>query len=423
MKRVGRDHDQRAHGGHVERRGQRRAHRHPALELAVIVLRDVEPARRGDLRRRIFHQRGRCEPPLCNRLGIQKGLERGARLAQRQHPVDLAGLAELAGRPYPGQHGARGVVQHQHRAVFHMPPAQFAQVLLQALHRKALQRRAQGGGHPLGHGAVLVPLAQQVARKVWRHTLARIERAALQCGRGEQVQRIAIHTRRLGTGALLHVAQHAAGTLRHQRRPCVGRAHQRCCHRGFAVVQAVGRLVEQRAAEGINAHQLAAKRHEVEVSLQDLVLAPAPVQHLGSHRLAQLLHHGAPAGALAPVPVEQTGQLHGDGAGPARALVPQVAPGGGRRGAPVHAAVLKKALVLAEHQGRAQGGRHLRQRHPLAASHGGIGAQALQHLAFAGEDEGVGGAEVGAHFVEDWQRPGRRRASCQRQDDGPCTTT
>src|SRR2546429_4236622 len=53
--------------------------------------------------------------------------------------------------------------------------------------------------------------------------------------------------------------------------------------------------------------------------------------------------------------------LHGDGAGAARALVPEVAPGGGGHGGPVHAAVLVEALVLAEHQGRAQRGRDVGQ--------------------------------------------------------------
>jgi hypothetical protein len=108
-----------------------------------------------------------------------------------------------------------------------------------------------------------------------------------------------------GAGALLHVAQHAAGPLRHQRGPRIGRAHQGRGHRRLAVVQPVGGLAKQRAAQRINAHQLAAKRHEVEVGLQDLVLAPAPVQHLRGHGLPQLLHHGAPARALAPVPVQQ----------------------------------------------------------------------------------------------------------------------
>ena len=93
---IGRHHHQRAHGRHIERRGQRRAHRHPALELAVVVLRDVQAAGRGDLGRRVIHQRSRREPLLGNRLRVQKRLERGAWLARGQHAIDLTGLTQCA---------------------------------------------------------------------------------------------------------------------------------------------------------------------------------------------------------------------------------------------------------------------------------------------------------------------------------------
>jgi hypothetical protein len=156
----------------------------------------------------------------------------------------------------------------------------------------------------------------------------------------------------------LHLAQHTAGTLGHQRRPGVGRTHQGGGHGRLARVQAMGGFAKQRAAQGVQADDLAAKRHQVQVGLQNLVFAPAPLQHLRGHGLAQLLHYRAPARSLAQIAhlraIEQARQLHGDGAGAARALVPQIAPGRCRHAAPVHAAVLVKALVFRQHHGLAQ---------------------------------------------------------------------
>jgi hypothetical protein len=186
----------------------------------------------------------------------------------------------------------------------------------------------------------------------------------------------------------------------------------------------MGGLAKQGAAEGINTHQLAPKRHKVEVGLQNLVFAPTPVEHLGGHRLAELLRHAAPTGPLAQVgcvrAVEQARQLHGQGAGTARALVPQIAPSGGRGGAPVHPAVLVKALVFRQHHGGAQRRRHLGQRHPGPAPHLGIGAHTLQHLAFAREQHGFRRLEAPAYFVKRGQGPGQ--AGTHRQAHQPRPT-
>jgi hypothetical protein len=92
------------------------------------------------------------------------------------------------------------------------------------------------------------------------------------------------------------------------------------------------------------------------------------------------------------------------------ARVPEVAPGRGRHRAPVDAAVFVEAAVLAQHHGRAQGRRHVGQRDPLAAPHGGIGAHALQQFAVAVEHGGVGGTEIALHVLEARKRPGRVRA-------------
>ena len=130
---VRRDHGAGAHRRHVERRGQRGAHADPALELAVVVLRDVQAAGGLQVGRRIVQQRGGGEALFGNRLGVQEGLERAAGLAPAGRHVDLRGVAQVAGGADPGQHLAAGVVEHHHGAVFDVLPPQFLHVLLQGL--------------------------------------------------------------------------------------------------------------------------------------------------------------------------------------------------------------------------------------------------------------------------------------------------
>ena len=418
VKTVGAHHHQGAHRGHVERRGQCRARRDPALEMPVVILRNIEAVGGGNVGRRILDQRCRRESFFRDCLGIQKRLERGAGLTPGQDAIDLLRLTQHARRTDPRQHLARGVVEHHDRAVFHIAIPQLAQVARERFDRQALQRRADGGANlqclflhlflRLVGGLVLrAHLGEQLPGKMRRDPLVGIERAALQRAGREQIERIATRGLRLA-----HFLKHATGALRHERWLGVGCAHQSGGNRGLAVVQTVRGLVEQRARQRVDPHQLAAKRHQVEIGLENLVLAPAPIEHLRGHRLPDFLHHGASARTLPPVAFQQSGELHGDGAGTARALIPEIAPGRGRHRAPIHATVLKKALVLAQHQGRAQGRRDIRQRNPLAAPHACVGANALNRLALAGEHLGFGGAKVLSHFVECGQR--ERRGGPQR---------
>ena len=275
-------------------------------------------------------------------------------------------------------------------------------------HRHALQRRAEARFHlrRFHVRALTSQLRQQLPRVMRRDAFARIERTTLQRTRGEQIERIAVRRLRLA-----HVLEHATGPLRHLRRFGVGRTDQCGGNGGLALVEAMRRLVEQRARQRIDAHQFAAKRHDIEIGLQNLVLAPAPVEHLRGHRLADLLHHRAPARPLPPVAIEQPGKLHGDGARPARALVPEIAPGRSGHRTPVHAAVFKEALVLAHHQRRAQRGRHIGQRRPLATSHRGVGTDALNRLTLARQDQRLGRAEVLLHLFIARQR------ACERTEE------
>lgn len=246
-----------------------------------------------------------------------------------------------------------------------------------------------------------------------RDAFVRLERPPLHSGAGEHVERFAV-----GLLLRLHRAQHLAGALRDHVRLGVRRAHQGRCHGGLARIEPARRLAEQRSRERVDAHDLAAKRHGVEVGLENLVLAPVALQLRGRHGLADLLGEAAPARAAAQVVVEQARQLHRDGRRAARARVPQVAPRGRRHGAPVDAAVLVEAPVLAQHHGRAQRGRNVGQRDPLAAPHRGVGAHALQQFAVAVEHRGVRRAEVPLHVLEAGERPGRMHAGRGEQGGG-----
>ncbi len=311
-----------------------------------------------------------------------------------------------------------------------MAAAQFLQVALQRVERKALQRRAQGGAHgsfpraclPRGRrglcgGFGFGQLLQHAPRRMRRNAFVRIERPPLHRRAGEHVERIAVDLL-----ARLHRAHDLACALCHLRWLGVGRAHQRRGHGRLARVQPARRLAEQRARKRIDAHDLAAERHRVEVGLQDLVLAPVALQLRGRHGLADLLREGASAVGAAQVFVEQARQLHRDGRGAARARVPQVGPRGRRHRAPVDAAVLVEPPVLAQHHGHAQRRRHIGQRNPLAAPHRGVGAHALQQFAAAVEHRGVRRAEPALHFVEAHRTgrkgSGRLHAGCHDQCSG-----
>jgi len=83
-----------------------------------------------------------------------------------------------------------------------------------------------------------------------------------------------------------------------RRRPASGAL--RCGHGRLLRVEPAGVLGERRLRERIDADDLAAEQHRVEVRLQDLALLPAPVQLGCRKRLADLLHHAAPAGRAKP---------------------------------------------------------------------------------------------------------------------------
>ena len=172
-------------------------------------------------------------------------------------------------------------------------------------------------------------------------------------------------------------------------------------------------LAVQALRQGIDANDLAPEGHRIQIGLQNLILAPAPVQYLGGYRLPYLLHHAAPARPLAPVAIQQAGQLHGDGAGTPGARVPQIAPGRRCDSRPVHTAVFIKAFVFAQHQRGPQSRRHIGQRHPGAAAHRAVGTLALQHLTFPREQQCLRRSMLAAHLLKTEDRMAGRRKTEQ----------
>ena len=190
------------------------------------------------MRARVVQQRRRRDAPLRNSLGIQKRLQSGAWLAQRQNPVYLGGGAQLTGRPHPSQHFATGVVQNHNRAVLDMTPPQFTQLLVQRLQSHALQRRAQGGAQRLGQWPAA--LAQHLPRQMRGNALGGREFAPLQRGLGEKNDAIAIHR---GDGRF-HGPPYRACALPHLHAGRIGCAHQSRCDSRFTVVQTGSCLAE-----------------------------------------------------------------------------------------------------------------------------------------------------------------------------------
>ena len=170
---------------------------------------------------------------------------------------------------------------------------------------------------------------------------------------GEQTQRIA---QQRAARNVLHVCQQAAGTLCHGLGRCIGGPHQCGGNGGLAFIESMGGLAEQRAAQGVDADDFSAKRHQIQVSLENFAFLPLCVQCLGRNGLAHFLHQAAPALVAAQVRVQKSHELHGQGGSAPGLLVPQIAPGCGAHGFPVHAAVFVETLVFAEHHGSAQRG-------------------------------------------------------------------
>ncbi|MCY1291164.1 hypothetical protein D9M70_403420 [compost metagenome] len=313
-----------------------------------------------------------------------------------------------------------------------MAPGQLAQVPVEACHREALQACVERGGNARWHRGARRQLRARIADqsacevrgKLLPHGGRRRRGVALRHRPGTQQRQLREAFQPFALARQPHVAQDAAGPARHLRGGRVGRAHQRHRQRRFARIEPFRVLAEQHLRQRRQPDQFAAERHQVQVRLEDLVLAPAAFQHRRARGLADLLREAAPLrrrAGPAQVVVQQSGQLHGQRRGAARTRVPQVGPRRRSHALPVDAAMRIEALVFRQHDGRAQGRRSLRQRDPVAAARAEVVAYPADHVAVAVQHGHVGAAPVVAHLREGRQRGGvaapqqRRQWQQQRQ--------
>ena len=128
--------------------------------------------------------------------------------------------------------------------------------------------------------------SHQPSSQVRRNAFTYIKGLSLQGACGEQIQTIAI-------GLGLHELEHTASPARYLRYLRIRPTHQCRRHRRLPLIQPIRRLAKQRSAQCINAYNFTAKRHQIQIRFQNLVLAPVCFQHLGKHGLANFLPHAA----------------------------------------------------------------------------------------------------------------------------------
>src|SRR6185436_19354056 len=187
-------------------------------------------------------------------------------------------------------------------------------------------------------------LQARVERARLRRRAGGIDRAAREVGRDLLAERhgAAPQQRRLGQALDADAVEalqpeHAAGAHGDVASLRVRAAHEGGGDRRLVRVEAAWVLREQRLRERLDADDLAAIRHRVEIRLEDLALLPGALELRRGHRLAELLADAAAASGPRQALVDEAGELHGQGRCAARARVPEVAPGARRHRLPIDA--------------------------------------------------------------------------------------
>ena len=366
---------QRAHGRHVERVAERGAHAHAALEVAVVVLRDVQAARRIEVDRRIVEQRRRRQVAALDRESVEKGLQGRARLPVGAHAVDLAGGRGFACRGDVGEHLAAARVRHQHRAVAHVARGDRRELARERVRGQRLDAGIERGRDPFARPLQQAP--RELRREPRRGQRFARARQQLACGGAQDVAVDAgAHRRRAG-----------ARTVRHPLESGPRRRQQGGQHDALGRGQSGRRLAREQGGRRADALQFAAVAEQVEISLENLLLAPAQLQLQRGAHLAQLAPRAGPVRRARLR--QQLRHLHRDRAGAAPAVTQQRVARGREHAAPVHAVVRAEATVLACDHGVHEGRRNLLERHPLVAAHAQVEALLVEHHAVAIEQPGL----------------------------------
>ena len=214
-------------------------------------------------------------------------------------------------RADPGEHLAAGVVEHDARR-----------------RPRRCGRRARRAGGAACSTAKRCRRASSVARlqPPGRADRSPGARSAARAARRAACRRAAparVSVRPIDADAVEALQlQHAAGALRPL--PPASRSALRTSAAAIAASCAsrpLACLANSVCGERVDADDLAAERHRVEIRLEDLALLPGALEPGRGHRLAELLRDAASAAGRAQAVVEQAGELHRQGRCAARARV------------------------------------------------------------------------------------------------------
>ena len=342
-----------------------------------VVARNVQTAIGLQLHRRIVEHRSGGQSPVLDRQAIQEWLEGRPRLPQGRRAIDRRRLRQVAAGSDIGQHFAAGVIQHHHRAVFHVAPGQFTEPGAQRTPRHRLQVRIERAADPLA------AFGQQLARRMRCGVGPGKRFIAARQGLLHLYRQTVARVRRERLPALFRIllVQQPAGAIRDPPRVGVRPADQRRCDRRLAPVQAVRRLAEQTVRHRRHPLQFTAKSHQIEIGLENLVLLPAPLHCQRHPRLPQFLPETARRVVAPQVGIKHAGQLHGQRTGATQIGAAKVSRRRVERGLPVDPFVLEEALVLGGQQRLLERRRNLIDAHPLVAAYRVVKPQALQFAA------------------------------------------
>jgi hypothetical protein len=196
------------------------------------------------------------------------------------------------------EHLAGRIVDHDRGAVAHVVLPERAELPCEHVGRQLLEGCGQGRAHALSRRR---QQAVSDMRSQRRHDNSR--RPLTQGERG------VLHVRARDTCQPLR--RERAGPFGDPRRGRVRRRNQACEHERFGCIEPRWRLAEQHLRRGIDALELAAEGHAVEIDLQDLLLAPAALDQPGIAHLPEFLRDRTTA-CSGVVGHHQSGDLHRD---------------------------------------------------------------------------------------------------------------
>jgi hypothetical protein len=234
------------------------------FEVAVVVLRDVQPARRHQIDRRIFEQRSRGEQPLLDRKLVQERFQRRAGLTRRAYAIDIAGAGRLALIADVGEHLAARIVHDQRRGVGDVLACQRGELPIHRLQHERLQLAVERGLH-----------RSRSARQQRAADVRRERNRRTQVRHADNALAATVSSPSHGSGGSIDFCQHARPLDDNLGRG-IGTTQQHRQDQRFALVESARMLCRKSAAaRRVRTLDLTAERRKIQVSFEDLPLAPS----------------------------------------------------------------------------------------------------------------------------------------------------